>query len=91
TGAAEALAAGRLEQSLHVSGADEIARVGMAMERMRQALLSAFEALREHNLNLEATVAQRTAELTASNDELFQALDTLQKAQRELVESEKLA
>lgn len=91
TGAAEALAAGRLEQPLHVSGADEIARVGMAMERMRQALLSAFEALREHNLNLEATVAQRTAELTASNDELFQALDTLQKAQRELVESEKLA
>lgn len=91
TDAAEALAAGRLEQPLHVSGADEIARVGMAMERMRQALLSAFEALREHNLNLEATVAQRTAELTASNDELFQALDTLQKAQRELVESEKLA
>jgi signal transduction histidine kinase len=91
TGAAEALAAGRLEQPLHVSGADEIARVGMAMERMRQALLSAFEALRQHNLNLEATVTQRTAELTASNAELSDALGTLQKAQRELVESEKLA
>lgn len=91
TGAAEALAAGRLEQPLQVSGADEIARVGMAMERMRQALLSAFEALRQHNLNLEATVAQRTAELTASNAELSDALGTLKKAQRELVESEKLA
>ncbi|MFG6466155.1 sensor histidine kinase [Roseateles sp. BYS87W] len=91
TGAAEALAAGRLEQPLHVGGADEIARVGMAMERMRQALLSAFEALRQHNLNLEATVAQRTAELTTSNAELSNALATLQKAQRELVESEKLA
>jgi two-component system, NtrC family, sensor kinase len=92
TGSAEALAAGRLEQPLHVSGgADEIARVGVAMERMRQALLSAFEALRQHNLNLEATVAQRTAELTASNAELSDALETLQKAQRELVESEKLA
>jgi two-component system NtrC family sensor kinase len=90
-GAAEALAAGRLDQPLHVGGADEIARVGMAMERMRQALLSAFEALRQHNLNLEATVAQRTAELTASNAELSDALETLQKAQRELVESEKLA
>lgn len=91
TGAAEALAAGRLEQPLHVGGADEIARVGVAMERMRQALLSAFEALRQHNLNLEETVTQRTAELTASNAELHEALNTLQKAQRELVESEKLA
>ncbi|MCE4540265.1 ATP-binding protein [Pelomonas sp. P7] len=91
TGAAEALAAGRLEQPLRVGGADEIARVGGAMERMRQALLSAFEALRQHNLNLEETVTQRTAELTASNAELSEALQTLQKAQRELVESEKLA
>ena len=91
TGAAEALAAGRLEQPLTLGGADEIARVGMAMERMRQALLSAFEALRQHNLNLEETVTQRTAELTASNAELSEALQTLQKAQRELVESEKLA
>jgi two-component system, NtrC family, sensor kinase len=91
TGAAEALAAGRLEQPLRVGGADEIARVGVAMERMRQALLSAFEALRQHNLNLEETVTQRTAELTASNAELSEALQTLQTAQRELVESEKLA
>jgi signal transduction histidine kinase len=91
TGAAEALAAGRLEQPLQVGGADEIARVGVAMERMRLALLSAFEALRQHNLNLEETVAQRTAELTASNAELSEALQTLQTAQRELVESEKLA
>lgn len=88
---AEELAAGRLEQPLQVGGADEIARVGMAMERMRQALLSAFEALRQHNLNLEGTVAQRTAELTASNAELSEALQTLQAAQRELVEAEKLA
>jgi signal transduction histidine kinase len=91
TGAAEALAAGRLDQPLRVAGADEISRVGAAMERMRQALLSAFEALRQHNLNLEETVAQRTAELTTSNAELSEALETLQKAQRELVESEKLA
>jgi len=91
TSAAEALAAGRLEQPLQVSGADEIARVGVAMDRMRQALLSAFEALRQHNLNLEETVTLRTAELTTSNAELSAALQTLQTAQRELVESEKLA
>jgi signal transduction histidine kinase len=91
TAAAEALAAGRLDQPLRLGGADEISRVGVAMERMRQALLSAFEALRQHNLNLEETVTQRTAELTSSNAELSAALQTLQKAQSELVESEKLA
>jgi two-component system, NtrC family, sensor kinase len=91
TRGAESLAAGRLEQPLQLGGADEIERVGGAMERMRQALLSAFEALRQHNLTLEETVAQRTAELTASNGELSTALDTLKKAQHELVESEKLA
>ena len=91
TAAAEALAAGRLEQPLRLRGADEISRVGVAIERMRQALLSAFEALRQHNLNLEATVSQRTAELTTSNTELSAALETLRQAQSELVESEKLA
>lgn len=89
---AELLAAGRLDQPLAVSGgADELTRVASAMERMRLALLSAFEALRRQNLSLEATVAQRTSELTLSNDELSRALATLKTAQRELVESEKLA
>ena len=91
TQAAEALAAGRLEQPLELRGSDEISRVGLAMERMRQALLSAFEALREHANTLEETLRQRTAELTASNDDLSRALEHLQKAQTELVESEKLA
>ena len=39
-------------------------------------------------LEPEATVAQRTSELTQSNEELSCALATLQTAQRELVESE---
>jgi signal transduction histidine kinase len=91
TRGAEALAAGRLDEPLAVGGADEISRVGVAMERMRQALLSAFEALRQQNNNLEATVTQRTAQLTASNEELSHALATLKTAQHELVESEKLA
>jgi len=91
TDAAEALAAGRLDRPVQPGGTDEIARVGMAMERMRQALLSAFEALRRHAATLEDTVEQRTAELTASNGELSEALEHLKTAQRELVESEKLA
>ncbi|MDN3921994.1 sensor histidine kinase [Roseateles violae] len=91
TQAAEALAAGRLDKPLELGGSDEIARVGLAMERMRQALLSAFEALRQHANTLEEQVEQRTGELRTSNAELSQALAHLQTAQSELVESEKLA
>ncbi|MDM4765635.1 ATP-binding protein [Pelomonas sp. SE-A7] len=90
--AAEELAAGHLERPLEVSkGDDEIARVGAAMERMRQALLAAFESLRMHNNTLEDQVAQRTNELTRANNELTTTLRNLQTAQRELVEAEKLA
>ncbi|MDL5034204.1 ATP-binding protein [Pelomonas sp. APW6] len=89
--AAEELAAGRLDQPLELGGEDEIARVGIAMERMRQALLRAFEDLRGHASTLEDQVAQRTAELTSANSELTLALANLKTAQRELVESEKLA
>ena len=89
--AAEELAAGRLDQPLELLGEDEIARVGIAMERMRQALLRAFEDLRGHASTLEDQVAQRTAELTSANSELTLALANLKTAQRELVESEKLA
>lgn len=84
TQAAEELAAGKLEQPLALGGHDEIARVGLAMERMRQSLRAAFNTLEEK-------VEQRTTELTTSNDELTQALAHLQTAQQELVESEKLA
>mgnify|MGYP000726959894 CR=1 FL=1 len=35
---ADELAAGKLDRPLELGGADEIARVGKAMERMRQAL-----------------------------------------------------
>jgi signal transduction histidine kinase len=91
TQSAEELAAGRLDKPLVLSGADEIARVGQAMERMRQALLAAFEALRQHANTLEEQVEQRTAELTAANGELSEALAHLKTAQKGLVESEKLA
>ena len=91
TRAAEALAANQLDRPLALGGTDEIARVGHAMEHMRQALLSAFGALRQHASTLEEQVGQRTAELTITNADLLQALAHLQTAQRGLVESEKLA
>ncbi|MBA4342448.1 MAG: hypothetical protein C0423_09885 [Methylibium sp.] len=89
--AAARLAVGKLDEPLVTQGDDEIARVGEAMERMRIALLKAFEDLRQHASTLESQVADRTAELTSANAELTQALGNLKTAQRELVESEKLA
>ncbi|CAN5333180.1 hypothetical protein BH11PSE10_BH11PSE10_21790 [soil metagenome] len=91
TQAAEALAAGQLDRPLALGGTDEIARVGHAMEHMRLALLSAFDALRQHANTLEEQVEQRTAQLTTTNADLSQALAHLKTAQHELVESEKLA
>lgn len=91
SGAADELAAGQLDKPLALGGNDEITRVGKAMERMRLALLKAFDELRGHANTLEHQVAQRTYELTESNAELTQALAHLKTAQRELVESEKLA
>lgn len=89
--AADELASGQLDKPLAFGGEDEIARVGKAMERMRLALLKAFDDLRGHASTLEDQVAQRTVQLTESNAELTQALANLKTAQRELVESEKLA
>lgn len=89
--AADELAAGQLDKPLELGGEDELARVGKAMERMRLALLRAFDDLREHASTLEDQVAQRTYELTQANAEVTQALANLKTAQRELVESEKLA
>lgn len=47
--------------------------------------------IRELNTNLEQRVVERTEELQQANRELAHALETLNKAQEELVRSEKLA
>ncbi|MFG6449744.1 ATP-binding protein [Roseateles sp. BYS180W] len=85
------LADGDLIHPLTPSGDDEIAHVGQAMEHMRRALLKAFDELRSHAQMLEHQVGARTQQLTDTNQELSQTLDRLRLAQRELVESEKLA
>lgn len=51
----------------------------------------AERSLLELNATLEERVKERTDELTRANEELVQALDTLQRAQSELFRTEKLA
>ena len=55
------------------------------------AVRQAEQALRQLNSELEARVAERTGELESANHEVTRALGKLQLAQRELVQSEKLA
>ena len=62
---------------------DLIAAIG---ERKR-----ADEALHRLNLELESRVQHRTQELAAANAQLEETLDTLRRAQQELVRTEKLA
>ena len=62
---------------------DLIAAIG---ERKR-----ADEALHRLNLELESRVQHRTQELAAANTQLEETLDTLRRAQQELVRTEKLA
>ena len=61
-------------------------RAGAELERTH-----AQKALDRHLENLEEKVAERTRELSNTNTELSDALGVLQKAQKELLESEKLA
>jgi ligand-binding sensor domain-containing protein/signal transduction histidine kinase len=55
------------------------------------SLKSAEEALRALNEELESRVEQRTADLSAANNELRNALESLRLAQRQLLDAEKLA
>ncbi|HET6720348.1 MAG TPA: ATP-binding protein [Rhodocyclaceae bacterium] len=51
----------------------------------------AEQEIRELNATLEARVDKRTAELKKSNAELWRAVTSLEKAQKDLVRSEKMA
>lgn len=79
-----------LPERLQVSARHEVAALVTAFDRL-------IASVRVHQTELEARVAQRTAELAEtnrelqhSNAELAKTLDTLQKTQSQLVESEKL-
>lgn len=89
---------GRYELSWRPSRVREFNRLAIAFARMsdaireREAAVGASRAeLQDLNQTLEARVVERTEALHRSNAELLSALDTLRRAQEELVTAEKMA
>ncbi|MBH9575362.1 sensor histidine kinase [Inhella proteolytica] len=66
-------------------------RMMATLEQREAELQTKNEELARHAATLEQRVTDRTLSLTRTNAELQQALDTLQEAQKQLVESDKLA
>jgi len=96
--AAEAIGEGDLGRRVEVQGEDEIDTVGYAFNQMTRALESSHlqmnqltVELRELNETLEDKVRLRTYELQKLNRELESAIDQIQRAQSQLLESEKRA
>jgi signal transduction histidine kinase len=61
------------------------------LERSEQRLRRSLQRVRELNIDLESRVERRTAALELANEELSQALSTLQVAKTELARTETLA
>lgn len=70
TRAAEEMASGDLERSVHVSEGGEIGVLAESLETMRVQLKGSLDTVRRWGEDLELTVADRTAELNARNRQL---------------------
>jgi signal transduction histidine kinase len=90
---ADAMAKGDLVRPVlsAAAEADEVGRLTFAIEDLRRALNDKLRSSTEINLSLEQEVTRRTAELERRNRELNDALEQLERAQGELVRSEKMA
>ena len=69
----------------------EFNQLSSDLEAMSQSLQQRQIELKELNENLEARVERRTKDLAVANTELTETLSTLNRAQGELVHSEKMA
>ena len=96
---ARTMAGGDLSPAdLSVRAEDEIGKVTVALNQMKAALKGMFDAVEKKsvqletmNHSLEAMVAERTAELEEKNRKLQESIQTVQDAQSQLIESEKMA
>ncbi len=82
--ASESMASGDLEQKVQVSLVKEINILGKSFNIMAEQLSSAFTNIEKNNAELENRVAERTAELKNT-------LDELKQTQIQLIQSEKMS
>ncbi len=104
-GESRKVAAGKYSFAVGPEGKDELSELARAFASMAQSLSvrvverdEALKRLDKLNTELETTVEDRTAEVTAANqellainDELVTTLETLKTTQHQLVQSERLA
>jgi signal transduction histidine kinase/CheY-like chemotaxis protein len=66
--ASEAIAGGNLEQTIEISGKNELGRLAQSFNRMAQQLRDSFTRLQNTNVELEQRVEARTIELKQAKD-----------------------
>ncbi len=96
--AAKDISAGDYTQTIDIKTRDEVGEVAHAFNKMTSSLnaanrktLTYQQELEELNKSLEDRVERRTQKILDQKDKLESAYGQLQKTQRQLVESEKLA
>jgi C4-dicarboxylate-specific signal transduction histidine kinase len=81
----------RYDLHVPVAGQDEVGRLAGTFNAMLATVAARDAALRQYSDKLEEQVQLRTAQMVEANKGLEVSLETLQRAQDELVRSEKLA
>lgn len=76
---------------LHSDAHDEVGILGQAFDQMLHQLDAKEQHLRDINATLEERVAQRTAQMEATNADLTRTVDELNRTQNHLVQTEKMA
>lgn len=89
--AAQAVAAGELDQQVPPSPIQELDVVGQSFNHMATQLKALFTMLENSNAKLEARVQARTEDLSQKNEQLNQTLTTLHKTQVQMVQGEKMS
>ena len=88
TRAAETLTAGELGTPVPVTGADEVGRLGIALEGMRESLAALLAEVAEANTLLEARVTERTAQLASANEQLRDRENALARLYEKVVSAQ---
>ncbi len=90
TGAAERIAAGRLDEPIGQAGQDEIGMLAATFDEMRLRLKESLEKVQEWNRQLESSVQMRTRELKEYQEQLLRRNEELMVLYRELERKEAL-